>query len=183
MGYDGLNGRADFCNADAGSARWERHFASFMQPWKKDGEYALLMGQVRGDASIADINISDWYAKTAARLSEQGWTVMFRPHPNGRAVAPDRAFTLVGSLEGALASAARVVTFNSTSGVDAVLAGVPTIAMDRGSMAWDVATHDVEEALVTPDRVPWAERLAYAQWNDDEISGGVAWEHLKGFMT
>ncbi len=136
-------------------------------------------GQVRGDASLWRTNIEDWYAETARRLNDLGWTVMFRPHPNGRAIAPDGAFALVGSLEGALASAAFVVTWNSTSGVDAALAGVPVVAMDRGSMAWDVAAHRIEDAPIRPDRAGWAGCLAYTQWNDDEIEGGVAWGHLR----
>lgn len=183
IGYDGLNGRADFRNVDVGPERWQKYFASFMRPWKQDGDYALLMGQVHGDASLASLDIRIWYAETARRLNDLGWTVMFRPHPNDLTVAPDGAFALVGNLEGALASAAFVVTWNSTSGVDAVLAGVPAIVMDKGSMAWDVAAHGLNEALVTPDRVPWAERLAYTMWNDDEIAGGLAWEHLKGYVT
>ena len=183
MGYDGLNGRADFCNAGAGPDRWEQHFAGFMQPWKEGGDYALLMGQVRGDASLAGVDIEGWYAETAYCLVERGLTVMFRPHPRYPAMAPGGAYALVGSLEGALSGAALAVTWNSTSGVDAVLSGVPTIAMDKGSMAWDVAAHGLYEEPSRPDRMSWAERLAYCQWNDDEISGGVAWEHLRQKFT
>ena len=180
IGYDGLNGRADFCNAGAGPARWEEHFAGFMQPWREGGDYALLMGQVRGDASLANINIEHWYAETAAHLSDLGWTVMFRPHPNDLTTAPDRAYALVGSLQGALSGAAVVVTWNSTSGVDAALSGVPVVAIDRGSMAWDVAAHSIEELnYESTDRAAWAARLAHTIWSDDEMSGGVAWAHLR----
>jgi hypothetical protein len=179
MGYDGLNGRADFCNAGAGPDRWDRYFAGFMQPWKDGGDYALLMGQVRGDASLAGIDIEAWYGEAAQRLGDLGWTVMFRPHPNDPTVAPDGAYALVGSLEGALASAAFVVTWNSTSGVDAVLAGVPTVAMDRGSMAWDVAAHSIEDVPFRPARLVWSARLAWTQWSDDELASGETWEHLR----
>ncbi len=179
IGYDGLNGRADFCNQDVGANRWEKHFPDVMQPWKDGGDYALLMGQVRGDASLAGKDIQGWYADMARRLGDLGWTVMFRPHPNDSTAAPDGAYALVGSLSGALGGAALCVTWNSTSGVGAALSGVPVVAMDKGSMAWGVASHDLNEALVTPDRKPWAEKLAFTMWNDDEISGGDAWEHLK----
>ncbi len=179
MGFDGLNGRADFCNQDVGPIRWEKHFAKVMRPWQKDGDYALLMGQVRGDASLVTKNIKAWYGLMTRRLGDLGWTVMFRPHPRDPMAAPDGAYTLVTSLESALKGAAVVVTWNSTSAVDAALSGVPVVAMDRGSMAWDVASHDLSEALVTPDRTAWSARLAYTQWSDGEISGGDAWEHLK----
>ena len=184
MGYDGLNGRADFCNAGAGPARWEKHFAGFMRPWKDGGDYALLMGQVRGDASLAGMDIRAWYAEMARRLGDFGWTVMFRPHPRDLTAAPDGAYALVGGLDSALSGAAVAVTWNSTSGVDAALSGVPVVAMDRGSMAWDVSAHRIEELnYESTDRAAWSARLAYCQWNDDEIAGGVAWEHLKGYVT
>ena len=180
MGYDGLNGRADFCNADVDPLRWEKHFAGFLKPWKEGGDYALLMGQVCGDASLAGMDIKAWYGETARRLGDLGWTVMFRPHPRYPTAAPDGAYALVGSLEGALSGAAFVVTWNSTSGVDAALIGVPVVAMDRGSMAWDVAAHSIEELNYEKcDRLRWAERLTYTMWSDGEISGGAAWEHLK----
>ncbi len=179
IGYDGLNGRADFCNADVGTTRWKKHFAGFMQPWRGGGDYALLMGQVRGDASLAGVDIVAWYAEAAQALVEFGWTVMFRPHPRDPTAAPDGAYALLGSLEGALSGAGLCITWNSTSGVDAVLSGVATIAIDRGSMAWEVALHEMVSGMVRPDRAAWAARLAWTMWSDDEISGGEAWEHLK----
>ena len=179
IGWDGLNGRADFCNADAGPERWEQHFASYMRPWKDGGDYALLMGQERGDASLAGVDIEGWYAKTAQALSGLGWTVMFRPHPNDPTRAPDGSYALLGSLEGALSGAAFVVTWNSNSGVDAALAGVPVVAMDRGSMAWDVAAHDLDHIGFKSARLIWSHRLAYCQWNDTEMADGTAWEHLR----
>lgn len=178
-GYDGLNGRADFCNADARPDRWEQHFAGAMQPWKDGGDYALLMGQVRGDASLAGVDIAAWYAEAAQALGEFGWTVMFRPHPRYPTQAPDGAYTLVGGLDSALSDAGVVCTWNSSSAVDAVLSGVATIAVDRGSMAWNVALNAIVSGFVRPDRTEWAARLAYTMWNDDELASGHAWEHLK----
>ncbi len=178
-GYDGLNGRADFCNGDAGPERWDQHFAKYMQPWRDGGDYALLMGQVRGDASLTGVDMEQWYAEAAQALSGQGWTVMFRPHPRDIMQAPDGAYTLVGGLDSALSGAGVVCTWNSNSGVDAVLAGVPTIAMDRGSMAWNVAVHEIDAAPLTPDRTAWSAALAHTMWSDHEMAAGAAWEHLK----
>ncbi len=177
-GYDGLNGRADFCNADVTPERWEEHFAGSMQPWRGGGDYALLMGQVRGDASLSGVDIEQWYTETAQALSGLGWTVMFRPHPRDRMQAPDGAYVLESSLDSALEGAALVVTWNSNSGVDAVLAGVPTVAMDRGSMAWMVSAQKLVIQRLA-DRLAWSAKLAYCQWNDDEMAAGAAWEHLK----
>ena len=180
LGYDGLNGHADFCNAHVGKNRWRRYFSDFMRPWKTGGDYALLMGQVRGDASLTGVDIRGWYAYATDRLRAAGWTVMFRPHPRDPVVEPHGAYALQGDLHSALSMAALVVTWNSTSAVDAVLGGVGAIAMDLGSMAWDVAGHSIgPERLCKPDRGGWAARLAYCQWTDAEISGGTAWDHLR----
>ena len=179
IGYDGLNGRADFCNSDVTGERWEQHFANRMQPWRDGGDYALLMGQTRGDASLVGLDPRQWYAETAASLAGMGWTVMFRPHPNDPTVAPAKSYSLVGGLDGALDGAALAVTWNSNSGVDAVLAGVPTVAMDRGSMVWGVAARSLDHIGFKPSRTAWTHRLAWTQWLPEEMAAGHAWEHLK----
>jgi len=81
-------------------------------------------------------------------------------------------------IEKDLEAARYAVTFNSNSGVDAALAGVPVVAMDEGSMAWQVAGHRIGE-IVFPDREKWAHDLAFAQWDVEEITSGEAWEHLR----
>jgi len=185
-GWNGLNGRARFPQVDDRGARWEAHFGHLLHPWRDGGEYALLMGQVRGDSAIERIDIGRWYAEAVAGLRRHGLPVVFRPHPveveRGSVPAIDGAPKLRGSLEDALAHAAVVATYNSNTGVDAVLAGVPTIACDEGSMAWPVTVHGFDEPLQRPDRSEWCARLAWCQWSKDELRNGVAWEHLREAM-
>lgn len=183
LGFDGLNGRADFVNADVPGDRWERHFAPLMAPaWRTEGTgwYVLLCGQVATDQAVAHVDIAAWYAETAQRLQGLGYRVRFRPHPKSRGgVNLPGVEISIASLADDLAGAAFAVTFNSNSAVDAALAGVPVIACDPGSMAWAIAGHDVGEAPPRLMRRTWAHRLAYCQWNDDEVRGGDAWAHLK----
>lgn len=73
-----------------------------------------------------------------------------------------------------------VVTFNSNTGVEASFAGVPTIATDIGSMAYEVASHSVAEMLRRPDRETWAARLAWKQWRREEMASGYCWETVGG---
>jgi len=186
FGYDGLNGEADFClGADLSASRWKRHWADTLQPWKTGGKYSLLIGQVSGDASTAGIDLKAWYETTAAK-AKRIWPrlpVVFRRHPHP-AAAQDTVpglRNLNGSLEEALQHAAVAITLSSNAGVLSVLAGVPTVAMDRRSMAWDVAAHDVD-VLHRPDRAVWAHRLAWCQWTLEELASGAAWDHLKRGM-
>ena len=179
LGFDGLNGRAARPHAMPAD-RWEAHFADRMKPWRPaGGDYALLAGQVRGDAALAGVDIDAWYAAAAANLAaEWNLPVRFRAHPmDAGQPAPRGTKPLDGDLAAALAGAAIVATWNSNSAVDAVLAGVPAIVGDRGAMAWPVAARDWDHRA-TPDRGQWAADLAYAQWTLDEIAAGTAWDHL-----
>lgn len=184
LAWDGLNGRGRVPPVDDGGARWRRHFGAALRPWRMSGDYALVMGQVPGDMSLAGVEIDAWYAQACAAARRFGLPVTFRPHPVARergyqTRTPPGAALLNGALEDALARARYVVTFNSNSGVDAVLAGVPTIACDEGSMAWPVTGHGLDADPPTPDRAAWCTAIAWRQWTLDEIAAGAAWDYLK----
>jgi hypothetical protein len=173
-----LNGRGEFRGPCEDGSRFAKHFGRLMAPWNRQDGYALLIGQVPGDMSIRGVDIDAWYRQTATALSKNGWNVRFRAHPlAGRARPPFSGGLpqIGGTLADALQGAGLVVTFNSNTGVEAVLAGRPTIAMDCGSMAWDVAGHQVDE-IITPDRTAWASRLAWCQFTRDEMESGYCQE-------
>jgi hypothetical protein len=120
----------------------------------------------------------------ARALAARGHRVVFRPHPHPRGEwlrLPD-VETSTGTLAEALDGAAFAVTCNSNSAVDAVLAGVPTVTLDYGAMAWDVTSHDLDQPIVTPDRDAWAAWLAGVQWSHDEIRSGTAWASVSRAM-
>lgn len=182
LGWNGLNGYATAPEASdppGQYARFEMHFGHLLKPWNPDGRYVLLIGQVPGDASLRGRDMGPWYEDAAKRAAEAyGLPVRFRAHPMalvrgmGRKVVG--AQSLAGELEAALAGAAVVVTYNSNTGVDAVLAGKPIVAEDAGSMAWPVAAHQIGEGRDEPDRLAWARRLAWRQFTMDEIRSGFA---------
>lgn len=188
LGWNGLNGRAQWPDVSEAS-RWEHFFAHLIQPAKPpavprgSSGYALLMGQVPTDTACRDIDLREWLAEKAGELKSLGWDVRYRPHPQapptmGVRGVPASRQALLPDLEGA----ALAVTFNSNSGVDAALAGVPVVACDEGSMAWPVAAHGLDEEFAVPDRLPWAHRLAWRQWLPEEIADGTAWTHVKGAL-
>jgi hypothetical protein len=164
-----LNGCAEFRGPLHDPSRWNVHFADLMQPWrqKPDG-VALIMGQVQGDQSLRGVNINAFYSKALEAFTRIGVRIRFRPHPHRR--------TDCRPLADDLADAACVVTYNSNSAVDAVLAGVPTIAVDRGSMAWDVTGHELGQMPPAPPRNDWATALAWKQWLPEEMASGDCWQ-------
>lgn len=180
LGWNGLNGYASVpACPDDGGARFDEHFGKLLQPWNPAGEYVLLVGQVPGDASLRGRDMGPWYADAAARAAAAyGLPVRFRPHPmalvRGLGRQVPGAPTLGGELRDAVAGAAVVVTYNSNTGVEAVLAGKPTVTEDQGAMAWPVAAHRIGDLAAEPDRKAWAEELAWRQFTIDEIRSGFA---------
>jgi len=184
LGWNGLNGKADFrLPSKVDAEKFNRHFRQFMKPWKSGGDYVLIMGQVPGDMSIEGVAMNQWYVSAASEMEARfGLPVYIRPHP---AAVQRRIWTriqgipeLKGTLDEAFARARCVVTYNSNSGTDAVMAGVPVIMQDRGGMAWPVSAQGLNADIITPDRGAWAERLSWCQWNDDELSSGAAWHNV-----
>lgn len=181
LGMNGLNGRATFPEAPKdGGERFGRMAA--LQPWRDGPGYALIVGQVPGDASLQGRNLEPWYAGMAENARGAGLEPVFRQHPRaaerGYRQGPPGVRCHTGSLAEALSGAAQVVTYNSNTGVDALLAGVPVYADNEGSMAWPLASRVVGD-LSRPDRESWAHNLAWRQWSLDEIADGTA---LKGLL-
>lgn len=144
---------------------------------------ATIMGQVFGDAATRDVDLAAWQAEIARVLKAQGYEVHFRPHPvdvrKERVKVPPGAILrpTCEPIDTALAATDFAITFNSTSGVEAALAGIPVHAADEGSPAWPVASRDLRPRR--PDRGAWASRLAWAQWTIEEFRSGYAWEHVR----
>lgn len=178
LGWNGLNGYARFPEyPDDGGARFLEHGGRIL-PWRESGDYVLILGQVRGDMSLRGRDLTGWYAEQAALAARRyGLPVYFRPHPLGR----EKGFASVPgvrelpecSLADALAGARLAIAYNSNACLDAVLAGVPCYAGDRGTMAWRLCMRRVDE-LAYPDREEVAHQIAWCQWSLEEIASGRA---------
>lgn len=183
IGWNGLNGEADFNNHNMPWDRWNAIGAK-LGLWKDGGEYVLVTGQVPGDMSVQGMNLNRQYADIAEKIRKHtDLPIVFKPHPLRPEMAgPEGCRVFRGSMDDALKRAALCVTINSNSAVDAVLAGVPTITLDKKSMAWDVTSHTIDGKNVKspykPQRYQWAANLAYTQWTLDEMREGLPWEHL-----
>jgi hypothetical protein len=184
-GLNGLGNRGRYAACKDGGARWRQHFQHLEREWTRRDGYVLLCGQVLGDAALWGVDFRAWAQEVADKLRASGRMVVYRPHPfafhkQGDAWCPTGAqFSRADTLGDDLAGAALAVTYNSTAGVEAVLAGVPTVTSDVGAMAWEVTSHDLGADPVRPDRTEWAHRLAWTSWRAAEIESGETWEHLR----
>ena len=165
--WNGLHGRSDPLQHPVSADRWQR-FGIELAPWRDLGEYVLLLEQVTGDATAPDW--ADWQRICRAVIA-RGYTSYCRPHPLSSA----RAAPLAEDL----ARAWLAVTWSSTAAVEAVIAGVPTITFDAGSIAWPVTSHSFMTPTYTGDRLEWLYNLAYRNWTLSELEDGSAWWHLR----
>lgn len=189
LGWNGLNGRADFCNKNSPSDRWKKHFDDGRLLEYSDGEYVLIPLQIKGDQSLNYI----WSELTYQYICETirkftDLPIMIRDHPTRPGTQPKvtgienvKYLDVDTPIEQAISKAKVVVTINSNAGVDAVVAGKPVISLDPGSMVWDISEHTFDN-INTPkfnDRTQWCNDIAYAQWHPSELKSGEAWDHIK----
>ncbi|WP_162913081.1 hypothetical protein [Rhodospirillaceae bacterium SYSU D60014] len=198
----GLNGpfynTADFCNAGAPSDRWEdlrREFDLELKPFRVTGSHILIVGQIPNDASLQGADIVAWMASTIHAVKQKtDRPIVVRPHPGTRPIdlkrmmrslSDDRQVRIdlppTGTIHDALTDCWACVTYSSSSAVDALLMGIPAIAISPASIAWPVTDHDldaVEDPTLYP-REQWLYDLCYAQWSPEEIASGVVWSRLR----
>lgn len=177
-GFNGLNGRADFRNKNMGPERWEL-LGVQLRPYSR-GEKVILCGQVPHDASVDHTDHKQWIVETAQKLRAiTTRPVVFRPHPLFPLPAINGCEYSKRPLAEDLATAHCVVTFNSNSGVEALVEGKTVFAADEGSMVFELANKKLDiENLAYQNRQQWARNLAYCQWTPAEMREGMAWKHL-----
>jgi hypothetical protein len=189
-GWNGLNGRADFCNKNSPDDRWKKHFNDGRLKEYTDGDYILIPLQIQGDQSLNYIWSSvlnyQYICETIRKFTDL--PIIIRDHPTRPNTQPKIEgvknvkyddFKL--PIQTAIGGAKCVVTINSNAGVDSVLGGKPVISLDKGSMVWNISDHDFK-GINSPkfyDRTQWCNDIAYAQWHPSELKSGEAWEHLK----
>jgi hypothetical protein len=182
-GFNDMNGKADFRNANSPPDR----VTVEMKKWRVYGDHILLCGQVPWDSSVQNTDHRQWLNDVSQRLIQlTDRPIIFRPHP----LAPrfDLPLTISSAgktIEQDLENAWAHISYNSNTGVDAVLAGVPTFAFDDYSMVRSIANGDLDyiESPQTPDRQQWLNDISYSQWTMDEMRSGATWNHLYANST
>lgn len=188
-GWNGLNGRADFCNKNSQSDRWNKHFNDGRLLEYSDGKYILIPLQIQHDQSLKYVNKNISYQRICEEIRKfTDLPIIIKDHPTRpgtqRKIISIKNLKYIDPkipIEKAIKYAKVVVTINSNAGVDSVIAGKPVINMDCGSMVWDIAERDFTRINLPhwPDRTQWCNDIAYAQWHPTELESGEAWEHLK----
>ena len=145
-------------------------------PWvsRPDG-YALICGQ-RGIGSKQMASPPNWHVN-AARLWKRS-PIRMRLHP-GNNPAPN-----LPKLEDDLAGAQACVIWSSSSGVKALLAGIPVYYDAPHWICADAAmplrkSFEIEQSSLDELRLQALRRMAYAQWTIAELETGEPFVRLR----
>ena len=176
--------QAEYCNADSPPDRWEtvqREQQIEIKPWKKDGDYILVVLQRPGDSSLKPLldlhgDYETFLTHTLNSIrANTDRSIVIRLHP----LRQDRQIEILKKIEHTLgdveysgimlgqtpghvleggdsllkdfANAWAVVGFNSNALTESVCEGIPTFSLCSSSMAWPVSNHDLAQ-LDNPDR-------------------------------
>lgn len=177
LGWNGLNGHATFPEyPDDEGKRFLSH-GGMIKPWKEGGDYIVIMGQVKNDASLDGKDILLWYKEQAKTAESYGVPIFFRPHPEARRRGGYSSVPGIPNIEGdlhdVLDGALLTIAYNSNSCVDSILNGVPCFAGNKGTMAFKMCNG------LKVDRKE-AHSIAWKQWELHEIESGFA---LYGLFT
>jgi hypothetical protein len=154
------------------------------RPWQYRPDGAVVVcGQLPRDTQVQDVDHVRWCAHMVKKLQRMGERIIFRPHPRQKDASVygvPKGLIDRRKMAQSLDDAKCVVTWNSTSSVDALIQGVPAITIHPSSIAYPVAQHklDAVRRLRYPSRSQWFAGLGYAQWTLDEMREGLPWRHL-----
>jgi hypothetical protein len=168
----------------------------------KDGHIVLML-QLPGDASLRGINIYEWTEYCIKKIrSFSDRKIVIRTHPAHNIKETDEFYRFIienlilskssnieislskeKSLDDDLKGAYCTITYSSGSGIDSIMKGIPTIAMDPGNFAWNVSSrypNEVENLKLAEagEITQWLSNLAYSQWSVEEMEQGKPWMHL-----
>jgi len=158
IALDGWNGTGTF--PAGGAERWAS-FGVHESPWKIGGAYELVIGQ-RGHPKDQRTAPPDWHMGLGFPADRQ---IVRRPRVTTRPLAAD------------LAGASVCHVWSSNAASHAVVAGVPVIQHGPNLMVSAMASKP-GDPIFRGERQPELIRLAWAQWNLDEIRSGEPFARL-----
>jgi hypothetical protein len=169
VSYGGLNNIPDYDDP----IRFEALGLEIKERGGDPDGYTLLCVQTTGDASHGkdEEQLRQW----AEEQARQYPNLVIRPHPLQEHLTYGLPICQAKTLDEALAGASLVVTGNSNTGHEALMAGVPVVATFPGA-AWEKLSGPI---LPTPfQRKKHFQRAAWGQWTWQEMQESVTHRFL-----
>jgi hypothetical protein len=151
------------------------------------GQYVALLGQKSGDSAhgMNRGELERWARGAVEKVTALcDSEVVWRPHPKdvwALGGTPRMSDPRTEKLADCLAGAWLAVTYNSTSGLEALLAGLPVLAEGPAVYSSMSGSFRKFKDVAAPDPADVEEllcRIAYTQWTLDEIATGGPLEPL-----
>jgi hypothetical protein len=166
----------------------------------------LILSQLLGDSSLRGQKISEWLLDAIDTIrSATNRSITIRLHPSMSQQARAELCSELGiillknyqnihwssgtetTLQQDLARAGICVTYSSGSAVDAILAGVPVIALDEGNFAYEISSIDLDDIdspkLANDNEIErWLTQLANSQWSKKEMYSGEVWRSIESLL-
>jgi hypothetical protein len=206
VGWDALNGRANFCNKNMDDKRINEWGIKF-EPWKIDKKgFVLFCLQLPWDAAVNNVYYPTYVKDTVDKLLlSTKRKIIIREHPMifksdlqifkndlqlliaheykkviKDIMRHDRVYmTENENIKDDFDQAWCVVAYNSNSTVEAAMHGIPSFVADSGSMTWNISSHNLDiENPIRPERHQWLCDLSYSQWHGDEVARGLPFKQL-----
>jgi len=187
---------SEYANKNSDSSRWNQLSQDLgigLTNWKTTGDYVLLLIQRDGGWSMKGIDPMAWAQDKIEIIRRYtDIPIVLRPHPgkvidllplkaSGVTISNTKTRSLLQDID----QAAGAFVFNSSSGVAAVLHGVPLWVDDPGSVCWDVANKDINQLNhpESPDRSQWINDLSACHWTDDESRQGLVYKKFLPYLV
>lgn len=181
----GINGQGSFPAGD--DSRWKAWNVD-LKPWRSTGSHILVCAQRGVRPDDPDITHgSNWPDSVIPRIrAVSDRPIWFRPHPGNkrpclpknckvdRIIDPEKE-----SLEQNLKDAWCSVVYTSTAATDSIVNGIPVCYDGPKIMCHELAgrVKDMENPPML-DREEVFSRLAWGQWNLEELASGEAFRHV-----
>jgi hypothetical protein len=195
IGINGINGDADFANQEFDEKRWPL-FQQVLQPWNPTGELIVICGQHdTSEQWKAMPKMSTWISQKIQEIRKYtSRPILVRPHPRNPISLDEKKFTNVKirlpkrdfktyddtDFRATLKRTWAVINHSSNPAIESVINGIP-VFVSQSSLCWEVGNTNIADinTPAMPNRLKWANRLAYTEWFEDEIQNGLPWQRIK----
>ena len=195
IGINGINRDADFANQDFDDKRWPL-FRHELQPWNSTGDIIVICGQHDASEQWKGMpRMEQWIIQKINEIRKYTTRpILVRPHPRNNINFKESDFTNVKlrhpkrdyktyddtDFKATLERTWAVVNHSSNPAMEAVIRGIP-VFVSEASLCHDVGNINLADinTPAMPNRINWANKLAYTEWFPDEIEKGLPWDRIK----
>ena len=195
IGINGINRDADFANQNFDNSRWPL-FKHELRPWNPTGDLIVICGQHDNSEQWKRLpRMSSWIEQQINEIRKYTTRpILVRPHPrnvinfdenkfkNVKVRLPKRDYRTYDDTDfkATLERTWAVVNHSSNPAMEAVIKGIP-VFVSESSLCHDVGNVKLSDinTPAMPNRIGWANKLAYTEWFEDEIEQGLPWARIR----